>query len=172
MPIIAERVESFLSKGIMNFMIKKRCLLILLGLMTIVSFIFSDEDSEPVQTFPPNAIINASYKGDEEMVRAILAAGVDKDVRDALGGTALHVSIYQQNLNVIRLLLQNGFDPNVKSTKNGSTPLHYAVATNNLAAAKLLLQYGADISIRNNEGFSPVEKARREGKAAMLKALL
>ena len=167
-----KRVETFPLKGILRFMIKKRSLLSLLGLVIIVSFVFSDEDSEPTQTFPPYAIINASYKGDEEMVRAILAAGVDKDVRDALGGTALHVSIYQQNLNVIRLLLQNGFDPNVKSTKTGSTPLHYAVATNNLAAAKLLLQYGANTSIRNNEGYSPVEKARREGKAAMLKALL
>ena len=162
-------------------MIKKRCLLAVLGLIVAFSFIHSEDPSDgdsesvqaiPPQVFPPYAIINASYKGDEAMVRAILAAGVDKDVRDALGATALHIAMYQQNLTIVKLLLEYGFDPNVKSTKTGSTPLHYAVATNNLAAARLLLQYGADTSIRNNEGHSPIEKARREGKAAMLKVLI
>ena len=162
-------------------MIKKKCLLTLLGLIVAFSFIHSEDPSDgdsesvqaiPPQVFPPYAIINASYKGDEGMVRTILAAGVDKDVRDSLGATALHISMYQQNLNIVKMLLDYGFDPNVKSTKTGSTPLHYAVATNNLGAAKLLIQYGAVISIKNNDGQNPVDKARKEGKAAMLKVLL
>jgi ankyrin repeat protein len=93
------------------------------------------------------------------------------DIRDSLGSTALHVSTFQQNLAVIRLLLEHGFDPNAKVEKTGNTPLHYAVSTNNLGAARLLMQHGADSYIKNHEGQSPLEKARKEGKAEMVKIL-
>jgi len=48
--------------------------------------------------YPPQAIINASYRGDEETVRELLRLGVDKNVRDTYGDTALHVAMYQKNL--------------------------------------------------------------------------
>jgi len=114
--------------------------------------------------FPPLAIINASYVGDEEVVREILAAGVDKDVRDAFGDTALHVAIFQSNLIIVKLLLDYGFDPNAKVTKNGNTPLHNAVTANNIAAARLLLQYGANKNIRALNGQTPLDKARKDEK--------
>ena len=141
---------------------------VLLAFVFIASFAVAQENEGG---FPPQAIIIASYRGDDAMVRELLAAGVDKDVRDALGATALHAAMFQPNLRVVKLLLDNGFDPNVRATKNGNTPLHFAVASNNLGAARLLLQYYANKNIRNLDGLTPLDKARREEKDEMIKLL-
>ena len=147
---------------------EKKFFLALLVFASSVSLCIAQESEEAL---PPQAIIVASYRGDDVMVRELLKVGVDKDVRDALGATALHASMFQSNLAVVKLLLDYGFDPNARATKNGNTPLHYAVASNNLGAAQLLLQYHANKNIRNLEGLTPLEKARREEKDAMIKLL-
>jgi ankyrin repeat protein len=128
--------------------------------------IFAQESEEP--QYPPNAIINAAFRGDVEMIRLILMTDHDKDYRDALGGTALHVAIFSNNLEVIRLLLDNGFDVNAISAYYGFTPLHYCVWVNNSAAARILILYNADRTIRDNNGQTPMEKATKEGKREML----
>ena len=152
----------------MNMKMKNIFLITLLFIFAS-SFVFSDEGEN---AFPPHAIINASYVGDDKMVSDILAAGgVDKDIRDALGATALHVATLHANLMVVKLLLDYGFDPNARAVKNGNTPLHYAVAANNIGAARLLLQYYANKNIRNLEGLTPLDKARREGKDEMIRLL-
>jgi ankyrin repeat protein len=121
--------------------------------------------------YPPNAIINAAYKGDIEMVKKILATKPDPNVRDAFGGTALHDAIFQPNLEVIILLLDYGFDINATVPSNGYTPLHYCVWANNLPALKLLLAYGADKTIKAKDGLTPLEKATKDGKRECILAL-
>jgi len=148
-------------------MFKSITLFVLLGLLHPV---FTTAENTAA-AYPPQAIIAAAYRGDDAMVRELLAAGVNKDVRDALGSTALHAAMFQLNLNVVKLLLDNGFDVNARVTKNGNTPLHYAVAYNNPAAVKLLLQYNANRNIRNLEGLTPLEKARKEEKTEIIKLL-
>jgi len=150
-------------------MTEKRFFLVLLLVISVVFTGFSDEGGN---NFPSWAIINASYAGDENMVRELLEAGVDTDVRDALGATALHAATLQSNLVVVKLLLDHGFDPNVRASKSGNTPLHYAVASNNVGAARLLLQYNANKNIRNFDGLTPLERARREGKTEIARVLL
>ena len=155
----------------MNSMHKKKRFFTLLFLIGTVLFIHPDEEGETTPSYPPQAILVASYMGNEKLVLEILEAGADRDVRDSLGATALHIAIFQHKLSIVKILLEHGFDPNAKTTKTGSTPLHHAVAVNNPAAAKLLLQYGADLRIRNNEGQTPLEKAKKEGKAALVNIL-
>ena len=148
---------------------EKKYFFVLLVFISSVSFCFAQETEGAL---PPQAIIIASYRGDAAMARELIAAGVvDKDVRDALGATALHAAMFQSNLIVVKLLLDYGFDPNTRATKNGNTPLHYAVASNNLDAARLLLQYHANKNIRNLEGLTPIDKARKEEKEEMIKLL-
>ena len=124
--------------------------------------------------YPPNAILNAAYMGDAELLQQILLTNPDKDVRDSLGGTALHVAVLQNNLEVIKLLLDNGFDVNAVIPPEGYpllrgyTPLHYCVWTNNASAAGLLLQYQANKNIKAADNMTPVEKATKEGKRDLL----
>jgi len=149
-------------------MVRRGYFFLSLAFIFTVLFAAGGEAQETGQTFPPQAIIVAAYLGNEEMVKDILATGPDKDVRDGFGDTALHVAIFQPNIKVVKLLLDYGFDPNAKATKNGFTPLHNAVAANNVDAARLLLQYGANKNIRALDGLTPLEKARKEEKRDLI----
>ena len=144
---------------------------IIFSLIFAVLPAFSDEMQDCESEFPPCAIITAAYRGDIKTMKEILAAGVDPDVRDAMGATALHEAMLQPNTAVVKLLLENGFNPNAKATKNGYTPLHFAVAANNIAAARLLLQYGADKRIRCLKGMTPLDIARQSDKGAFISLL-
>jgi ankyrin repeat protein len=149
-------------------MLRKNYLLILLSLILTVLVIEPASPQEDQYHFPPQAILIASYLGDEDLVRDILSTDIDKNVRDNFGDTALHVAIYQKNVSVIKMLLDYGFDPNAVAAGNGNTPLHNAVAANNAAAARLLIQYGANKNIKAKDGFTPIDKARKEDKREML----
>ena len=138
----------------------------ILALLIFIVFSASPQE-DPGFILPPCAILNASLRGDEAMVRLILELGTEKDVATSLGDTALHLAVYQENLNVVWLLLEHGFDPNAVNHM-GNTPLHNAVTANNENAARLLLQYRANRDIRNNDGVSPLDKARREGKTQLV----
>ena len=141
-------------------------LLIFVVLLTVPGYTQEAENS-----VPPLAIFAASYRGDVEMVRYILACGADKNDRDSFGDTALHVAVFQSNSGVVKLLLDYGFDPNAKVIKNGYTPLHNAVSANNVEAARLLLQYGANKNIKGLDGLTPLDKARKEEKQALVRLL-
>jgi ankyrin repeat protein len=123
------------------------------------------------EEIPPKAIILAAYKGDVDMVKALLAAKPDPDVRDDFGATALHEAIFSCNLEIIGLLLDYGFDVNAVVPLNGYTPLHYAVWLNKPEAVKILLAYKADRTIKDKKGQTPVEKASKEGKRELIIAL-
>jgi len=151
---------------------KRYCFFVLFALVLAVLPAFSgDEDEVKISVFPSTAIINASYRGDIKTLREILAAGgVDRDVRDPMGATALHEAILQPDVMVVKLLLDYGFDPNAKA-KNGYTPLHWAVAANNINAARLLLQSGADKRIKCSNGRTPLDLARESEKSAFINLL-
>lgn len=137
----------------------------------LVSYVFPESNQEFELIFPPNAILNASYRGDIKTIHQILSVNPDKDVRDSLGSTALHVAMFQPNIEVVRLLLDYGFDPNAIADKTGYTPLHNAVMANNLAAARLLLQYGANKRIKCLNGRTPLDLAR-QGQNGPMASLL
>jgi ankyrin repeat protein len=174
-------------RGVVNYlflaydsimMLRRNCFFAILCVVFAVLPVFSDSKSpcvddanECTPEYPPLAIINASYRGDIKIMQEILAAGVDRDVRDAMGATALHEAMFQPNIMAVKLLLENGFDPNARATKNGCTPLHFAVAANNLDAAKLLLQYGANKRIKCLQGFTPLDKAKQSEKGAFINLL-
>ena len=153
-------------------MILRNFFLVSFTLIVTVSILALEETEGFEPAFPPHAIMNASYIGDVEMVRKILATNPDKDVRDFMGDTALHLAMFQKDVLVVKLLLDHGFDPNARATKNGFTPLHIAVIANNAAAARLLLQYGADKRIRCLQGQTPLDKAREGDKKALVSMLM
>ena len=152
-------------------MIQKFSSLFVLVFIFAVPFAMPQEARETGKVFPPQAVIIAAYRGDVEMLKQILATNPDKDVRDALGATALHAAMYQSNIQVVKLLLENGFDPNARDTNNNYTPLHYAVTANNLDYARLLLQYGANKSAKGLDKLTPLDKARKEEKKEMASLL-
>ena len=70
-------------------------------------------------------LFQAVKNRDVEMVRVILAQGIDPDVRDSKGRTPLMLAAYLGYPDIARILLEKGADVNAKDNK-GRTPLKWA----------------------------------------------
>jgi len=155
----------------------RRYLLVFLAVFLFQPMVVPEEVEEKIEqeigyvVFPPQAILNATYVGDIAMMKRILETNPDKDVRDALGGTALHVAIFRSNFDAMTLLLEYGFDIDAVAPLTGFTPLHYCVWVNNVNAARFLLLHNANRNIKDNDGLTPLEKATKESKRDMILVL-
>jgi hypothetical protein len=118
-----------------------------------------------IPTSPDNYVLNthplyyaASY-GLTEVVRLILDTEKDIDI-DKRGGrahsSALHVAVYRDHLDVVKLLLERGADPKLPNDI-GESPLYWARLNFNHEMADLLIQYGArpEVGKQNDKSSEP-----------------
>ncbi|KAK7304076.1 hypothetical protein RJT34_15098 [Clitoria ternatea] len=101
----------------------------------------------------------------------LLENGVDIDLPDKEGLTALHKAIIGKKEAVISHLLRKGASPHTKD-KDGATPLHYAVQVGGLITVKLLIKYKADVNATDNEGWTPLHVAIQSRNRDIAKILL
>ncbi len=95
------------------------------------------------------------------------------DERSADGFTALHLAAFFGRLEVARLLLARGADPNAWATGGLHVrPLHSAVAGGHEALAALLVDAGADVNAAQDGGYTPLMGAAQNGLAATVALLL
>lgn len=80
-----------------------------------------------------------------DVVRLLLETEKDMKV-DELGGrvhsSALHVATYRDHINIVKLLLARGADPNLPNIV-GESPIEWAMRNQNQEMIDLLLQHGA-----------------------------
>ncbi|WP_342224629.1 ankyrin repeat domain-containing protein [Spiroplasma endosymbiont of Asaphidion curtum] len=69
--------------------------------------------------------------------------------------TPIMGAIQNNNIEIVKLLLEHGSDINAKA-ENGITPLHLAAQNGYLAIVKLLLANGADVNEKINLGVGPL----------------
>eukprot|EP00004_Rigifila_ramosa_P022364 TRINITY_DN609_c2_g2_i1.p1 TRINITY_DN609_c2_g2~~TRINITY_DN609_c2_g2_i1.p1 ORF type:complete len:535 (+),score=134.29 TRINITY_DN609_c2_g2_i1:24-1607(+) len=70
--------------------------------------------------------------------------------------TALHCACSSASSSTVKLLLENGADPNARN-QHGETPLHYASVNGLLRSVQILVQYGADPNNRSVAGYRPAD---------------
>ena len=93
-----------------------------------------------------NAILMASYEGHPAVVKALIGAGADLDIRDSqYGRTPLLWAVAMDRSTIVEILLKAGADPNAADSQ-GITSLQVAVENNQSEAIDLLLQYEAELS--------------------------
>ena len=75
------------------------------------------------------------------------------------GYTPLHEASVNGRVEVLRVLLQEQGDPNVKSN-TGYTPLHSAASGGHAQCVRALLARGADITLKDDFERTPLETAQ------------
>ena len=88
--------------------------------------------------------------------------GLDIDPK-GYGRRPIHAATIGGSLDIVKFLIANGADINVKSTY-GDTALHFAVHHNRFFILKLLLESKADPSIQNNVQKTPINIANDQNK--------
>lgn len=105
------------------------------------------------------SVHKAIKKRDIEDLDRRLKEGEDPNLKDELGGAALHLiassskkneSQSEKDLTAIRILLRSGADINIKNNE-GETPLFVAVSSLRFDVAELLLEKDASVHITNKE---------------------
>ena len=106
---------------------------------------------EPVYGSTDEAgLIQAARDDDLETVRSLLASGVDVNMEDYDGRTALGWAAYKGHTEICRFLVENGADVEAKS-KKGITPLMLAADQSHMRICMLLLEKGADIDAKTTD---------------------
>ncbi|WP_342255471.1 ankyrin repeat domain-containing protein [Spiroplasma endosymbiont of Poecilobothrus nobilitatus] len=100
-------------------------------------------------------------------------AVTDVNIQDKNILNPLYFAIETENIEIIKLLIDNGADVNLRD-KNDLTPLHFAIETENIEIIKLLIDNGADPNFLdcNNSFISPLHYAIIKNKKEMIKVLL
>lgn len=119
-------------------------------------------------------LMRASKLGIIEEVKKILDQGVDVNVKDKYGYTALINAILSRQDEVAIILLQRGADVNLKGP-DGLSPLMYALSIsrlNDAGIAEELLTKGADVKARSNSGETVLTLAIKKGQTRIVEELL
>ncbi|PSN31977.1 hypothetical protein C0J52_25880, partial [Blattella germanica] len=74
-------------------------------------------------------------------------------------GTPLHSACNMAGATILKLLLENGADPNRRDAQ-GQTPLHIAVREKDAECVHLLLAHGACVDVVDNDGKTPLHEVK------------
>ncbi|XP_052026017.1 protein phosphatase 1 regulatory subunit 12C isoform X1 [Apodemus sylvaticus] len=91
------------------------------------------------------------------------------DSTNADGISALHQACIDENLDVVRFLVEQGATVN-QADNEGWTPLHVAASCGYLDIARYLLSHGANIAAVNSDGDLPLDLAESDAMEGLLKA--
>ena len=102
---------------------------------------------------------NYAHRDDARTVARLLGEGLDPEMRNKVGWTALHAAANGGADRVIALLLERGVDVDARC-RAGRTPLAEAARNGHLSSSKLLLRSGAAAQAQDNEGREVLELAK------------
>ena len=145
-----------------------------------------------------SALMNALYRGRQDMVEVLLAADMQLDVFEAAalgntqilnsllradsaaanaisadGFTPLHFACFFRQEDSARVLLKGGADPSAVARNNMQVqPLHSAAAARQRRIAEMLLHAGAPVNAKQQGGWTALHAAAQHGDRETAELLL
>ncbi len=117
-------------------------------------------------------VADAAMQGDKAAVRALVKQGVDVNVAQGDGMTALHWAAYKDDLDTAQLLIYAGANVSAVTRINGMTALFWAAQNGNAQIIEALIKAGANVNAKLNTGATPLMYAARGGNADAVKSLV
>jgi hypothetical protein len=117
------------------------------------------------------ALLSAAQKGHEDRVVLLLKAGADKDAKDDLEQTALHLSAISGQEGCVAALLKAGADKDAKEFIK-KTALHKAALWGYEGCVAALLKAGADKNAKDVGGETALDFAKEFGHKGCNKLLV
>ncbi|XP_013178354.1 PREDICTED: uncharacterized protein LOC106125619 [Papilio xuthus] len=119
------------------------------------------------------AVLEAAARGDAARLSSLLrAAPQQRDATDENGCSGVQRAAADGHVEAVRVLLENGADPNKQDLVHGNTAAHEAAWKGYSRCAALLARGGAELRARNAAGFAPLHLACQNGHNQTCRELL
>ncbi|MCP4334372.1 MAG: hypothetical protein GY785_17075 [Gammaproteobacteria bacterium] len=115
---------------------------------------------------------DAVSTGDVDRVYALISPDLEINEKTFGGMTAIQLAVRDDNLEIMKLLIDNGADVNVGVTRLKIAPLQIAARNGNVGMANLLIVSGANVNQPDHEGASALHFAVRGGKNDIAELLI
>lgn len=135
------------------------------GLLNVISALLThkiDPNLLDVEKFSPLCL--AAKEGDSYLpiMQLLINNGADiNNNMNHVGNTPLHFASIFGFLHIVRFLIANGADVNIKNNAN-ITPLHAAAEAGHVTIVKMLLNSDAQINEKNNDQKTPLDVAKTD----------
>ena len=128
----------------------------------------TDDPATVIDNDGSSLLHKAAWGNLPELAKLLLNEyGMDIDIKDHAGRTALHVAAYQGNTRILKYLLEHAANVNAVDNE-GRTPIFSGAYDGNLKTVKLLCEYGAKLHLKDNTNLTVLEYAisRKEFETA------
>jgi len=114
----------------------------------------------------------AAFFGHRAIVEFLLKNGADVKTaaHNAQKVTALHGAVARRDVEIVKMLLEAGADPNARQER-GFVPLHDAAANGHAALVELLLKHGAHAHAKTDDGKTAGDMAADRGHKELAEKL-
>ena len=119
-------------------------------------------------------LMEAVIHQDIEQVKKLIEEDVNVNAQDRHGNTALMYAVNMENLEIIKLLINNRADVTIQRTNDGWTPLMEAtgIYNNKIEIMQLLIDSGANINVQDSLGYTPLMWATLQEDLEAVKLLV
>ncbi|WP_264687682.1 ankyrin repeat domain-containing protein [Wolbachia endosymbiont (group B) of Erynnis tages] len=104
--------------------------------------------------------------------KGLIAQGANIDTNDKNGNTLLYSAAEIGDLNLVKLLLDNGANIEAKNGEYQATPLHGAVENYRIDVVKLLLNRGTNVNAEDKDNWTPLHYGADTNSPDIVKVLV
>ncbi|XP_028401651.1 ankyrin repeat domain-containing protein 39-like [Dendronephthya gigantea] len=117
-------------------------------------------------------IWSAALNGEVDQVQKYLDRKCSADILDSAGYTALHYAARNGHLNVCKILLDYGANPNSLTRAGKASPLHRAAYSGHSNIVKTLIEHGGKLDLADVDGQTALHKAAQKSHIEIIQHLL